>query len=172
MASNTYCTFPQTFLSYQRNKEDKDLYYYINRLWANSRTRVIGERGDWRVENISIVKGIKYNLPRKIPTGMDNYPDSFVRYLQDLLDLNGHSNLIVFLDNQGHENFEILTKDDFLAKFEYPLEEYRYNSWGIIHPNIEYTWGYVAKKIGQMFTAGDVEDFPSESKAYQAAFDN
>lgn len=168
MEFNTYCTFPKKFIEDNFGKEEiRDLYYYINRLWANSQI-VVANHG--MVYHVSKIDGIIYNLPVKLPNVFSNPTCTFVRYLQNLLDINGHSDMIVFLDNQGSNNFEILTKDELLAKLEYPIEEYRYDSIGIIHPNIKSSWGIVTDEIGKMFKAGCCEDFPHDSIAYRESY--
>lgn len=167
--TTTFCGFPKRFSSeYESDDDTGNLYYYLNRLWQNAKTRLIGGGGDYGIEHVATVDGQTYQLPGKLPEGLNfgGCADIFVDYLQDLLDLNGHADMHIILDHQDSFDFEILTKDELLAKLEFPLEEYRYDG-GLMHPKICYTYAWVSKKTGKMFTPGDLDDFPHDSIAWR-----
>ena len=145
----------------------------LNILWENIRVRISENDGELHTNMFTTLDDRAITLPRKF-LHSDEPVNALVPYLQELLDLNGHEKMIVLMDhNEG--DFEILTMEEFQAKLEYPMEEYRANfkyrdGVPIIHPNIEYTWIWVAPKVGKMFLSGDVEDFDENSVCYRSCY--
>lgn len=169
----TFCSFPATFSSRNIDQDDINGFYYLmNQLWSNVRIQLKEDAPEYYTVITSIVDGHQYDLPATLPNTnlLCQDPAQFVEYLQEILNLNDHSDLIVKLDNQTTFDFEILTKEAFLAELGYPLSEYRYSSQGLIHPQINATWAYIAEQTGKMFTIGEVHNFAPESAAYKAAF--
>lgn len=174
--ANLYCGFPKTFSANPDESSEINLDWLINRLLKNSTTKVSCEPGgEFSVSHTTSLNGENIKLPFKVLGGGPT--EEFVGYIQALLDINGYDDLIVFYDYHGITSFpseqfsmHILTQTEFEKILEYPIEEYRYDGAGIIHPNVCYTVAYVSQRVGRLFKFGHVREFPEESVAYQGAF--
>jgi hypothetical protein len=178
--------FPSEFTSdFSDKNEPLSGGYVLNRLWKNANVELSFEvdenslffKMNQTSEEIStIVDGQKFLLPKEIPES-DFCPNVLVPYFQEVLDLNKIEK-IIFLNHQEEKNFtfEVLDEKDFRERIEYPIEEYRANMNSIdgipiAHPNIPYTWIWVAPRIGKIFPYGEGDDFDESSICYKSWYE-
>lgn len=166
--------FPRRFNS--RTDDDSDpmsAIFLLNRLWKNASISMRDEGQCLMFDNTTTLGEQKIILPPSLPQN-ETCDNVLVDYIQNILDLNGYEDLIVVLDHSGDRNFQILTDTEFFAKLEYPIDEYRCercdDGCSIIHPKIEYTWIWMARKHGTVFSKGSVDEFPKDSPCYCSSY--
>lgn len=184
--NNTICGFPRRFDSciYDACHPD-NVFFLLRKLLKDTGATL--EIDDKTLEftltpsqkKAAVVDGAEINLPtlggrEKV---CDSSVNALVPYLQELLDLNGHPDLIVMLDHTSDYKFEFLTQEEFLGKLQYPIEEYRADTQccegdgtPIMHPNVPHTWAWVALKTAGMFTKGDADSFSPDSVCYRSCY--
>lgn len=169
--------FPARFSSKLDQPNDPNtVVYLLNQLW--SKVRISFECLDDNDAFTIVHRADDIVLPPIRPefTCLEN----LLIYLQELLQINGYGDYVVMLHGQSDKDFEILKRDDFMNKLEYPKEEYvaETHIWGldmqfrtnaIIHPTIAYPWVWVAGSIGEKFTSGDVDEFDHESICFKTS---
>jgi hypothetical protein len=177
--------FPSEFISDFTNTDCFNSGgYVLKRLWQNANDELSFEVDDYSLffkmnqtsEEIStIVDGQKFLLPKIIPeSGL--CPNVLVPYFQEVLDLNNIQKIVI-LNHQEEKNFtfEVLDEKDFRERIEHPIHEYRAEMNGcdgipIVHPNMEYTWIWVAPRIGKLFPEGDSSEFDKSSVCYKSMY--
>lgn len=150
----SYCGFPEKFPAYD---EKYSIRYYINKLWENKDWKLVIPPywgTTMRIEGVQVgtdhVSTSGFKLPSKLP--FISEAKGLINYLQELLNLNGHSDTIVVLDKY-QSKFRILTKTAFLESLEHPITEYRYDDTTILHYGIDYPYicMYVSEGIAQKY---------------------
>lgn len=185
MAQDTFCGFPRRFTSRPEDADEPDnVFFLLHRLLRGTDYFLDLNNCDEftfrppHVDSVTI-DDQKINLP--VPTdslngAVSGPANELVPYLQELLNINGHSNMIVTLDHQKSYDFEILTLTQFMAGLKYDIREYRaqMNFGGgipVCHPEIPHTCMWVAFSTGKLFIDGSVKDFPKDSVCYKSCYD-
>ena len=170
MSYDTILSFPRRFNS---NTDPADLnsgLYLLQRLWANSWCEIRVDAGEFYPEIRSRIDDEIIVLPESFD--IRGGEGALVKYLQKLMMYNSEKYIVVYHGVQPQRGFEIVTREEFLAKLEYPIEEYKAcemlgGEFHIIHPNLPFTRMIVAGCTAEMFTSGCMEDFDSESVCYK-----
>jgi hypothetical protein len=163
-----YCGFPKRFNSDIAHEGEDDIrpgsvHELLTKLW-NGSAKVYLDKTD---SLIFVPQSNEYSgtvrLPKDLPESV-LCENVLVEYIQAILNLNGFEEMIVILDHSKDRDFEILTEEELLAKFKYPITEYRAeiceDGTSIVHPNITYTWIWMDREKAKKYVqVGDRDEW-------------
>jgi len=185
MSTNTFCGFPKRFTSSTDEiDEPNNAFFLMQELLKDTdghlEVNPKGYDGEFSLQppqqgSVEFA-GQSIRLP-VASKQIGGCPNALVPYIQELLDINGHHDLLVVLDHTDSFDFELLTQSELKARLEYPIGEYRANidHWAtdgipIHHPNIPYTYIWMSLGASKLFTPGCESNFPVDSVCYRSCY--
>ena len=164
----TICGFPKRFSS-----SEEKLDPILNKFLENVEVS-FSSFEECRIQMTTKIDKQVIKLPSTFKcTGHCN--QAVILDIQEILNMNGRSDLIVCMDHNYDRDIEICTKDEFLAKLKYPISEYRaemraLDGIAICHPTVPYTWLWVTPQTGKIFPSGSPSKFDKNCVCYRSCY--